>query len=785
MRVASVIRIAGPLAVLLSAITMAPGLADEPEAIPIGNRRELLVDNFLIDKRDGLEFRLQAPVPREVVLKHDAPWEGTGCGYHTIFRDGGVVRMYYIAADLTNEEGTKMSSRPISVVDRPAPRGKNDFYVGNRPPLVPSPLIKLPIGAIKPRGWLRKQLELQAAGFHGHLGDISRFLNNENNAWLNKQGKGKNGWEEVPYWLKGFGDLGYVLGDRRIIDEARVWLEGALGSQQPDGWFGPGEERTGVATGLKGRTDLWPNMVMLFCLQSFHEHTQDKRVLDLMTRYCRLLAKIPDDKLLRPVDWQTHRAGDLLHSIYWLYNRTGDRGLLELARRVHRNTSPWEREVPTWHNVNIAQGFRQPGTFYLQSHDPKHLAAAERNWLKVRELYGQVPGGMFGSDENCRPGFGDPRQAIETCGMVEEMLSDEMLLAISGDPIWADRCEDVTFNSLPAALTADFKALRYLTAPNLVLSDRRSKAPGFQNGGPMLHMNPHDHRCCQHNFGHGWPYFAEHLWLATPGNGLAAVLYSACEVSAKVGNGTQVRIVEQTQYPFDERVELILHAPQQVQFPLYLRVPAWCESASVSINGRDVKLKAKPRSYIKIERTWADRDRVTLSLPMPVRLRTWAKNHNSVSVERGPLTFSLKIGEKYVRAGGTDAWPAWEIHPTTPWNYGLVLGPGRLAPKELAQSFKLVRRPWPKDNQPFTHDGTPLELRATGKRIPQWQLDRLGLVGKLQPSPARSAAPAETITLIPMGAARLRIAAFPTIGQGPEARPSSETTRPPPDLSVR
>ena len=87
------------------------------------------------------------------------------------------------------------------------------------------------------------------------------------------------------------------------------------------------------------------------------------------------------------------------------------------------------------------------------------------------------------------------------------------------------------------------KALRYLTAPNLVLSDRHNKSPGLQNGGPMLHMNPHDHRCCQHNWGHGWPYFAEHLWFATPDNGLAAVLYAASEVKAKVGeDGTEVTI---------------------------------------------------------------------------------------------------------------------------------------------------------------------------------------------------------------------------------------------------
>ena len=165
-----------------------------------------------------------------------------------------------------------------------------------------------------------------------------------------------------------------------------------------------------------------------------------------------------------------------------------------------------------------------------------------------------------------------------------------------------------------------------------------------------------------------------------------------------------------------------------------------------------------------IDCKWTDGDKVELNLPMEISLRTWKKNHNSVSVDRGPLTYSLKIGEKYVREGGTDKWPAWEIHPTTPWDYGLVLNENN-----PASSFRVVRKDWPGDNQPFKADVAPIELRAKAKRIPAWQKDHLGLVGKLQPSPARSTERTENVTLIPMGCARLRISSFPTIGSGPGA----------------
>jgi len=157
----------------------------------------------------------------------------------------------------------------IAVVDRPDVTTLNVHYVSNRIPLTPSVLIKLPIGSIKPEGWLARQLELQADGFHGHLTDISRFLQKDGNAWLSATGAGERGWEEVPYWLKGFSNCAYVLGREDQIVEAKIWIEGALNSQKPDGWFGPDKDRGGAATRLKGRSDLWPNAIMLFCLQDY------------------------------------------------------------------------------------------------------------------------------------------------------------------------------------------------------------------------------------------------------------------------------------------------------------------------------------------------------------------------------------------------------------------------------------------------------------------------------------------------------------------------------------
>ncbi len=294
--------------------------------------------------------------------------------------------------------------------------------------------------------------------------------------------------------------------------------------------------------------------------------------------------------------------------------------------------------------------------------------------------------------------------------------------------------------------------------------DRKNKSPGLQNRGCMLAYSPHLYRCCQHNVAMGWPYYAEHLWMATQDRGLAAMLYAAGEVEAKVGEGATVKIVETTDYPFDETVTLAIATSESVEFPLYLRVPRWCEGAKVRLNKQAVPAVARPLSYIRIDRAWKDGDTVTLELPMEIATTVWRSNADSISVARGPLSYSLKIGERWVKWGTSEKWPGYEVFASTPWNYGLIVNRA-----EPASSFEVVKKSGAIAKQPFTPQAAPIEIKAKGKRIPQWQMDRLGLVGRLQASPVKSDEPTESITLIPMGCARLRISAFPQIGEGPSA----------------
>jgi DUF1680 family protein len=621
--------------------------------------------------------------------------------------------------------------------------GGNAHYIGNREPLAPSPLVKLPIGAIKPGGWLLHQLELMADGMTGRLHEVSPFLRDDN-GWVSLKGRG---WEEPPYWLKGYGDLGYILGNERIIKEARRWLEKAIASQQPDGYFGPPDN--------KEKFDLWPNMPMLAALQSYYEYSGDKRVLDLMGKYFAYESAMPREKLLAE-SWQHVRGGDNLESIYWLYNRTGDPKLLEIAKVIFEKTANWTEKIPTWHGVNLTMGIRQPGVYYQQSKDRKHLDAVERNYRTVMDEYGQAPGGMFGADENARKGFTGPQQAAETCSMVEFMYSNESLLKITGDLTYADRCEDIALNSFPASYTPDWRGLHYLTAPNQTSCDKGGEHC-YQNDGMMVAYSPGTaYRCCQHNVSHGWPYYAEHLWMATAGNGLAAIFYMPSTVTAKVGGaGSEVTIHEYTKYPFGQSVEFVIETKGgDAPWPFVLRVPGWCKSARLFLNDAKQEIAPPPQSYLIVDRAWKNGDHVRLELPMEITLATWAKQADAVSVSRGPLTYSLKMGEKWAPFG-SPKWPNYEVLPTTPWNFGLLVD--RANPE---RSFEVIEHSWI-PYQPWEANCAPIALRTKARRVPDWKLV-LNEPGPLPQSPVATSEPPEAITLIPMGCARLRVSVFPT-----------------------
>ena len=651
---------------------------------------------------------------------------------------------------------------PVTSGSRQADRPSAPVW--SRPPLVQPALGLLPLGSITPRGWLKRQLEIQAAGLTGHLDEIWPDVGPAS-GWLGGSGES---WERGPYYLDGLVPLAYLLDDERLKKKAQPWIDWTLTHQTAEGWIGP--ERN---------TDWWPNMVMLKVLTQYQEATGDPRVLPVMQKYfAHHLARSAE----RPLhQWAVYRWADELVSVLWLYNRTGDARLLELARTLRQQGADWKRHFDRFefpertsseglglapglkefpdramraHGVNNAMALKTSALWWLVSREDSDRQAIHQALEVLDRHHGLVNGMFSGSEHYAGP---DPSQGIELCAVVEALFSLQHVVATTGDPALADRLERIAFNALPATFSADMWAHQYNQQPNQVACTLEKRH--WVSNGPESNLFAFEPNfgCCTANMHQGWPKLVQSLWMATPPGGLAAVTYAPSEVRTRLPGGVAVTIAEETAYPFRGVVSFVVSPERAVRFPLSLRIPAWAEGATVRIGDDDAR-PAGAGGFHLIDRTWSPGDRVVLNLPMQPRTSRW--HRDGVAVERGPLIFALRMDEQWTPITSGMKRPApppardWEVRAKSPWNYALSTG------SDDAGRMDVVDKPV--GDYPFSPSGAPVEIRARARRVPQWQLVE-GSAGPLPESPVRSSEPEETITLVPYGAAKLRVTVFPWI----------------------
>jgi hypothetical protein len=618
--------------------------------------------------------------------------------------------------------------------------------------LQPVKLIPMPLGTIKPTGWLKNQLRIQADGLSGHLDEFWPDISDS--AWF---GGKSDAWERAPYWLDGVVPLAFLLEDKPLIAKVTKYMDYIIANQDESGWISPAESPADY--------DLWAIFLVLKPLIQYHEATGDERIPEVVEKTLRWVDGHIDRRPL--FNWGKFRWFESLLSIYWFYERTQQDWLLDLAVKLHAQGFDWASffhrfplkgitQKGKWtfmgHVVNNGMAVKAPALWWRLTGDESDRQMAFEMMAKQDLFHGQATG-IFSGDE-CFAGK-NPSQGTELCAVVEYQFSLEMLLSIIGAPAFGDRLEKVTFNALPATFSPDMWSHQYDQQVNQVectiLENRLWTTNGPESN--IFGLEP-NYGCCTSNLSQGWPKFAANLWMKTQDDGLAAVAYAPNTLSTQIRD-IPVVIDVVTDYPFRSDIRLEIYVEKPVSFPLHLRIPEWADGASIRV--RNDRYSPEAGSFYALEREWSGTTEVDIEFPM--KPRAARRYNNALVLERGPLLYALKIGEEWKRVNADKPHRElphadWEIYPTTPWNFALDLNEESLNTLQFEEH--------PVDAMPFSPEGAPVSVVVRGMRIDAWKLEN-GSAGEIPESPVQISGDMEELTLIPYGCTNLRIAEFPTI----------------------
>jgi hypothetical protein len=601
---------------------------------------------------------------------------------------------------------------------------------------------EVPPRDIAPQGWLREMLQRQVDGLASHhavsgypfdtclwAGHIPRDANPKSKAWWP--------YEQAGYLVDGLERLGQLSGDPAIRREADANVAYILSHPAANGSLGPDDIGP----------NKWPDAVVFRALLANFAATADPAIPQALRRHYLTL----------PTGFGVARDACNIEEMLWTYAHTGDPALLAQAAHTYEvfnaarpKTSmaalASDKEILE-HGVTFNETAKLPALLYLYTGDRALLEATTNAYRKIDRDH-MLADGLHSAEE--RLAGNSPWRYHETCNISDYTWSVGYLLMASGDATWADHIEKAIFNAGFGSITKDFKAHQYFSAPNQVVA-----APGIcprYDPDRQAYRPGHDVECCSGNVHRFLPNFALRQWLTTAGGGIVAALYAPTRFSTRV-NGSDVTIDEQTDYPFSEVIRFVVHASTPEPMSLYLRVPGWTEKPQLDVNGTALALTA-PGTFAPVQRTFADGDVLTLHLPMPLRIVHWAGN--TASIERGPLVYALQINAIATPLQGSKTapgFPAWDMQPGSPWNYGLALsGPTDASQIAVVQTAG--------QGFPWDTGQTPIHLQVPVRAISNWTLPANHHNPEFPAAPDFSG-DVHRVSFVPYGSSCLRLTVLP------------------------
>lgn len=601
---------------------------------------------------------------------------------------------------------------------------------------------------IRPAGWLKKQLEIQAESLCGNLDKIWKDV--KESAWI---GGDAEGWERVPYWLDGFIPLAYLLDRDDMKLRAQNYINSILSAQCSDGWICP------CASDKRKDYDLWGLFLICKVLVVYYECSKEGRIPSVVEKALYNLYQLLRTKKIRLKDWGKYRWFECFISINWLYQRTKAPWLVSLAKMLSRQgahyekfTGKWKRPKNKWHfethAVNVVMALKEEAVTYEILNRP--FTNKPEKLYRILKKYNGTVVGTFTGDE-CLSGL-SPIQGTELCSVVEQMFSYEILFSKTENTKWADRLDLLVFNALPAACSDDMWTHQYDQMVNQIECTKFENKPIFRTNGPDAHifgLEPH-FGCCTANMGQGFPKYALFSFMKK-GNSIVSVTLAPAVLKTKI-NGAGITVALNSSYPFSDTLNYRVTVSEPIEFNLAVRIPEWCKS--VWVNGA---ASCAENGFIHLKKLWRGTETVVIKLSRNIELVP--RPNHMFAVKYGPLIFSLPIKgewkkEEYSKNGVERKHPYcdYEIRRKSDWNYAFA-----------DKHFALITE----EQQPaaFMEQAPMLRIKATMQKVDWGYEQHYTNICAKAPKSRHPIGKAEQVWLQPYGTTTLRMTEMPLLAQ--------------------
>ncbi len=601
---------------------------------------------------------------------------------------------------------------------------------------------------IAPDGWLREFLVRQQDGLTGNY-EVQGYPFTID-FWAGETNADNKSWwpyEQSGYLLDGMLRLGLLLNDKTMVQKYEGDLNWVISNPIDNGQLGPS---------LRIDKSEWPMAVFFKSVIAYQLANHDPKVTAAFEKH---YLNTPLDQLSSGRDIMNVEG--LLRTYEW----TGNRELLIKAEQAYKMFCKSQSDDLTldklesgnkivMHGVSFCEEIKIPVLLYIYTGNQEYLAAATKG-LQTLERDHLLVDGIPSSNEYLATR--DPLQSHETCDISDFTYSLGYFLMATGDAQYADMIERGVFNAGCGAVSKDFKSFQYFSSVNQVIANRNANQNAFwrRDGEAKVAYAPNSSpMCCAGNVHRFMPDYVARMWMTGAQGQLVASLYGPSRVTVSAGTDhTSITVVEKTGYPYDENIEFDFAMGGKTAMPFTLRIPGWCSSAELTVNGQSFQGKLDPGTYVTVDRTFQNGDVLKLHLPMPLHLIRFG---DALSLERGPILYAYAVPENVTidRDHTTDSdFPALDIRPDGPWNYALDVNESNINDR-----VQVVMRNT--DRYPLDPGQAPVCLTVPVRRVKGWTLDGgkrtppLPIAYELEGLP-------ETITLVPYGSTRLRMAAFP------------------------